>query len=76
MITTMKKNKANKPIFSGDHNIYLHVNFEKKDSKYQVQGNPLIHQYLLFMLAKQEPHFAAALLHAAKDFIEYRSKYC
>jgi hypothetical protein len=76
MITTMKKNEANTPLFSGEHNIHLHVNFENNEIEYKLQGNPHIHEYLLFKLATQEPHFAAALLHAAKNFIEYRSKYC
>lgn len=68
----MKKNKTNKPLLSGKHTVNLHVNFEEGKISYYAKGNPEVIQTLIFMLAKEEPKFAVALLKAARDFMDWR----
>ena len=68
----MKKNKTNKPLFSGKHTVNMHADFELGKISYYAKGNPEIIQALIFMLAKEEPKFAVALLKAARDFMDWR----
>lgn len=68
----MKKNKTNKPLLLGKHTVNLHANFEEGKISYYAKGDPEIIQALIFMLAKEEPQFAVALLKAARDFMDWR----
>lgn len=68
----MKTNKTNEPLLSGKHTVNMHVNFEKGKISYYAKGDAEIIQALIFMLAKEEPKFAVALLKAARDFMDWR----
>ena len=68
----MKKNKTNKPLFSGKHTVNMHADFELGKICYYAKGNPEVIQALMFSLATKEPEFAVALLKAARDFMDWR----
>ena len=68
----MKTNKTNQFPLSGKHTVNMHVNFDEGKISYYAKGDAEIIQALIFMLAKEEPKFAVALLKAAPDFMDWR----